>query len=167
MPRARFRSWLFLVAVIALAIVRPAAGISPSFLMVYGGSLKEPAIIRLQPAVSSAFVWDSAFRRASLEPGGKQLIRDLAPGLSDRSFVSVAIFWGQAYKPDLRPADASQHGRMYLPTSSLPAVMVATLPDMQPVPHPVPDRLEGFAAGWTLTPQDHSSAKALGLPGFN
>ncbi|HEX7777687.1 MAG TPA: hypothetical protein VF424_00530 [Vicinamibacterales bacterium] len=167
MARARIRSWLFLVAVLALATVRPAAGISPSFLMVYGGSLKEPAIIRLQPAASSAFVWDSAFRRAPLEPGGKQPIRDLATSLTGRSFVSIAIFWGQAYKPGLEPADASQHGRMYLPTASLPAVMVATLPDMQPVPHPVPDRLEGFVAGWTLTPQDHASATALGIPGFN
>ena len=72
MDGARFRSWLFLVAFLALAAVRPAVGISPSFLMVYGGSLKEPVIIRLQPAVSSAFIWDSAFRRESLEPGGKR-----------------------------------------------------------------------------------------------
>ena len=166
MVRARSRSWLFLVAFLALVAMRPAAAISPAFLMFYGGSLKEPVIIKLQ-TFNSQFIWDSVFRKPGVGPGGKREIRDLAPGLSDRPYLSVAIFWGPYDPSTLKAAEASQHGRLYLPTASQPAVMVATPADMQPVPRPIPDRLEGFAAGWTLTTADLINAKSLGVPGFN
>jgi hypothetical protein len=44
--------------------------------------------------------------------------------------------------------------------------MVTTPPDMQPVARPIPDRLEGFTAGWTWTPQDLRDATTLGIPGL-
>lgn len=165
MGRTRVRWLALLVALLALHD-RPVAVVSPSLVMFYGDSLQEAVVVKLDHTVSSEFIWDSRFRKWSPQPGGKLAIRDLAPGLVDRPFLSVAIFWGQPYKPGLKPAEASQHGRLYPATASQPAMMVATLPDMQPVSHPIPDRLDGFYAGWPLTPEDLETAKALGIPGF-
>src|SRR4029079_6333232 len=81
----------------------------------------------------------------------------LPPGLDGRPYVNIAIFWGRV-KAELKPADASQHGRIYLPTSSAPAAVVITFPIMtkmdgsQPDPVPVPTSLDQFVAGWTLSP---------------
>jgi len=166
MARARTSSWVILIALLAMSAARPAGAISPSFLMVYGGSLKQPVIIKLEGGINSAFVWDSVFRKPTGEPGGKLQISDLAPKLSGRAFLSIAIFWGPYEASKLKASEASQHGRLYLPTASEPAVMVTTPPDMQPVARPIPDRLEGFTAGWTWTPQDLRDATTLGIPGL-
>jgi hypothetical protein len=66
------------MALLAMSAARPAGAISPSFLMVYGGSLKQPVIIKLEGGINSAFVWDSVFRKPTGEPGGKLQISDLA-----------------------------------------------------------------------------------------
>jgi hypothetical protein len=166
MGRTRSR-WCLLLLVLLALHSRPVAAISPSLVMFYGGSLKEPLVVRLDHTISSEFLWDSRFRKWAPEPGGKLAIRDLAPRLADRPFLSVAIFWGQKYKPGLTPAEASQHGRLYAATASQPAVMVATVPDMQAVSHPIPGGLDGFYAGWPLTPEDLANARTLGIPGFD
>jgi hypothetical protein len=57
----------------------------------------------------------------------------------------------------IKPADASQHGWIYLRTASAPTVIVVTDPRMHnpkdpsanPEPVPVPTSLDEFAAGWT------------------
>ena len=145
MARARSGLWLFLVALLALLAVRPAGAVSPSFLMVYGGSLKQPVIIKLDLSVNTTFIWDSVFRKPTGQPGGKLQISELAPKLSGRAFFSVAIFWGpwgieaQGFR--------GESARPPVPADSLGAGRDGDdAADMQPVPHPIPDRARGFTA---------------------
>ena len=80
--------------------------------------------------------------------------------------MSLAIFWGQYDAKEIKPENASQHGRFYLPTASAPALVVVTAPDMQKKSNPIPKELVGFRAVWTLSPQDLTTLKALGFPGI-
>jgi len=91
---------------------------------------------------------------------------ELLSSLSHRPYVNLAIFWGQ-YDPDqLKPANASQHGRFYPATASEPAIVVSTVPDMQKKSNPIPKELGWFAAVWTLGPQELATLKGLGFPGL-
>jgi hypothetical protein len=90
----------------------------------------------------------------------------LLSNLRNRPYVNLAIFWGQYDRDQLKPANASQHGRLYLPTASEPAIVVSTVPDMQKKSNPIPKELDGFAAVWTLGPQELTTLKGLGFPGL-
>jgi len=90
----------------------------------------------------------------------------LPPNLEGRRYVSVAIFWGPSDATGLKPSDASQHGRIYLPTASAPAAIVITFPNMDstggpPQSVPVPTSLEEFIAGWTLSPEQTAQLRRL------
>src|SRR6185295_11727506 len=90
----------------------------------------------------------------------------LVSALRSRPYLSLAIFWGQYDRDQLNPANASQHGRLYLPTASEPAIVVVTAPDMQKKSNPIPKELDGFTAVWTLNPQELATLKGLGFPGL-
>jgi hypothetical protein len=90
----------------------------------------------------------------------------LLNSLGTRPYVNLAIFWGQYDADQLKPDKASQHGRFYLPTASEPAIVVSTMPDMQKRSNPIPKELVGFAAVWTLGPQELTTLKHLGFPGL-
>jgi hypothetical protein len=89
---------------------------------------------------------------------------ELMTALKDRPFMNLAIFWGEYDVDELKPENASQHGRFYPPTATEPAIVVTTVPDMQKKSNPIPGELQGFAAVWTLSPQDLSALKGLGIP---
>jgi hypothetical protein len=91
---------------------------------------------------------------------------ELLSSLRNRPYVNLAIFWGPYDADQFKPENASQHGRLYLPTASEPAVVVATTPDMQKRSNPIPKELAGFAAAWSLGPQDLTTLKGLGFPGL-
>jgi hypothetical protein len=86
--------------------------------------------------------------------------------LKNRPYVNLAIFWGQYDADQFKPENASQHGRLYLPTASEPAIVVSTVPDMQKKSNPIPKELGDFAAVWTLAPQELTTLKSLGFPGL-
>ena len=91
---------------------------------------------------------------------------ELLNTLKNRPYVNLAIFWG-LYEPDqFKPENASQHARLYLPTASEPALVVATTPDMQKKSNPIPKELGGFVAVWALGPQELATLKGLGFPGL-
>lgn len=165
----RARRWPMFLAVLLLGLPStPLSAISPSAVLVYGGKLERPVLLRpASPADFPAFqlLWWNAgrytqpTRTVQGEPG---LIREL----SDRPYVKLAIFWGRYDADQLQPENASQHGRVYLPTASEPAIVVATVPDMQEKSNPVPGELRGFAAVWTLSPEDRETLENLGFPGL-
>jgi hypothetical protein len=146
----------------------PVLAISPTAVMVYGEKLAQPILLRpASPADFPAFglLWWNAgsyanpTRTIQGEP-------QLASALKDRPYVSLAIFWGQYDANELKPENASQHGRLYLPTGSDPAVVVVTAPDMQKKSNPIPKELVGFRGVWTLSPQELSQVKGIGFPGL-
>ena len=159
------RKWSVLIAVLLLGFsLKPLGAISPTAVMVYGEKLTQPVLLRpASPEDFPAFglLWggrrDHTTRTVQGEP---QLLSDL----KDRPFVNLAIFWGQ-YAPDqFKPENASQHARLYLPTASEPAIVVATTPDMQKKSNPIPKELGGFVAVWTLGTPELATLKSLGFP---
>lgn len=167
MKHAR-RSALFVAVLLVGLPSMPASAISPTAVMVYGEKIAQPIVLRPgSPADFPAFglLWWQAgpyARPTRTVQGDPQLLS----ALRNRPYVKLAVFWGR-YEPDqLKPESASQHGRFYLPTASEPAVVVSTVPDMQKKSNPIPQDLEGFAAVWTLNPQELAALKSLGFPGL-
>ena len=168
MKRARNR-WLVGVAVLLLGLSsKPVLAISPWGVMVYGERLEKPILLRpASPADFPAFglLWwhsGSSYAKSPRTLHGNPLLT----GLSNRAYLKLAIFWGQYDADHLKPEDASQHGRFYLPTASEPAIVISTVPDMQKKSNPIPRELEGFAAAWTLSPQELATLRGLGFPGL-
>jgi hypothetical protein len=146
----------------------PVLAISPTAVMVYGEKLAKPILLRpASPQDFPAFglLWWKAGRYSNptrTVQGDPQLLSDL----KDRPYVNLAIFWGPYDADQFKPENASQHARLYLPTASEPAIVVATTPDMQKKSNPIPQELGGFAAVWTLGPQEFATLKGLGFPGL-
>ena len=153
------RTWRLasLVVVTALLVVVTSVSlraIGPAVVMVYGGDLEVPTIVRTN--FDTSFLWSPT--NGGLQWGSRTR-GTLPPNLEGRRFVHVAIFWGWHDVATLKASDASQHGRFYPATASAPAVIVITAPHMvhttdnsaNPEPRPVPTSLDGFWAGWTTT----------------
>ncbi len=163
------RTWSIVVAVLSLGFsLKPLEAISPSAVLVYGEKLTQPVLLRpAGPADFPAFglLWWQAgpySRPTRTVQGEPQLLSDL----KDRTFVNLAIFWGQYASDQFKPENASQHARLYLPTASEPAVVVATTPDMQKKSNAIPKELGAFVAVWTLGSQELATLKGLGFPGL-
>ena len=163
------RKWSIVAAMLVVGFSsRPVLAISPSAVLIYGGKLVQPIVLRpASPTDFPAFglLWWKAGAYNNPDrtvQGDPELLRSL----SNRPYVSLAIFWGQ-YEPDqLKPENASQHGRFYPATATEPAIVVSTVPDMQKKSNPIPTELGKFAAVWTLGPQELMTLKSLGFPGF-
>jgi hypothetical protein len=163
------RKWSIALGVLLVAFSsKPVLAVSPSAVIVYGEKLAQPILLRAaSPADYPAFgiLWwqaGSYSHPTRTVQGDAQLISSLR----NRPYVNLAIFWGQYEPNQLKPENASQHGRFYLPTASEPAVVVSTVPDMQKKSNPIPKELGGFFAVWTLSPQDLTTLKGLGFPGL-
>lgn len=150
----RLASLVVVTALMAVAASVPLRAIGPAILMFYGGDLKEPVLVFPgNPSYNPTdFIWNPANGGAHRGQRGT-----LPPNLDGRPYTNVAIFWGRYDPATLKAADASQHGRIYSPTASAPAVIVITSPNManaddpsaNPVAAAVPTSLDEFFAGWT------------------
>lgn len=169
MKHAHYRSWLLGIAVLSLLASKPVLAISPSYIMFYGGQLATPVLLEVDHTMGTAFLWETRARRdGTLERG------TIAKRLEGRRYLNFAVFWGQWTNRPVKPAEASQHGRLYLPTATEPAAVVATFPAMQaedpnlrtPPAQPIPVDLLGFWAGWLLSAEDVATARRLGVPGL-
>ena len=178
MKCARYRSWLLGVALLSLFGLRLVSAIGPTFLIVYGDRLPAPVVVQFTATSPAGFLWDTRRGGATVYVNGSLQHGTIPNGLSGRAYLKVAIF-GLAGNLTLtwKPEDASQHARLYLPTPSEPAVIVATAPYMdQPEPRPIPEDLDehrntlghqvGFVAGWLLNAEDLANAKRVGIPGL-
>lgn len=167
MTRSRTRSWLLGVALLILAGSQSAGAVGPSAILIYGGGLESPVVLRY--ADSSWFgdvgvLWGGShiyFSKAH-EVKGHPLVTKAA----DRAYLSVAIFWGRPPEK-LVPENGTQHGRLYLPTASEPALALVTAPNMvDPAPTPIPTRVDQFFVIWTLSAEDIGTLRRLGVPKF-
>jgi hypothetical protein len=165
MKRPQCRSWLLGVALLSVWLLEPVSAISPSFVIVYGDRIANPVVIQCRPDSSPDFLWNTA---RGGTPLGTSRRGTIPSGLSSRPYLKVAILWGHHDSLKVRPEDASQHVRLYLPTPSEPAVVITTAiaPDRQFSPQQVPEDLSGFLAGWVLSAEDVADAKRLGIPGL-
>ena len=160
------RTWPMVVAVLLLGLTStPVSAISPSAVMVYGETLGQPML--LQPAGPADFpAFQLLWWNAGAYRNPTRIDQQRWSGLKNRPHVNLAIFWGRYDADQLRPENASQHGRFYPPTATEPAIVVSTVPDMQKKSNPIPSDLERFAAAWILSPPELSTLKSLGFPGF-
>ena len=165
MPRtSRLASFVVAALLVVVASVSLRA-IGPSIIMFYGGDLKEPVIVYPgNPSYNpTSFIW-SPSGNANYYTGQRGAV---PPNLEGRRYVSIAIFWGPSDGTGLKPSDASQHGRFYLPTETAPGALVITTPNMAsagggpPKPVPVPTKLDEFFAGRTLTPSGAAELKVF------
>jgi hypothetical protein len=146
----------------------PVLGVSPSAVLVYGEKLAQPTLLRPgSPENFPAFglLWWNAgsyARPTRTVQSDPQLLVEL----KNRPYVNLAIFWGRYEADELKPENASQHGRFYPPTASAPALVVVTAPDMQKKANPIPKELEGFRGVWTLSTQELGQVKGIGFPGL-
>ena len=165
----RSSKWSIVVAALFVGLcLKSLAAISPTAVMVYGEKLGKPILLRpASPADFPAFglLWGN---RGSYARPDRTVQGDpaLSNSLKDRPYVNLAIFWGAYGADQFKPENASQHGRLYLPTGTDPAIVVATPPDMQKKSNPIPKELGGFTAVWTLSPQELTTLKSLGFPGL-
>jgi hypothetical protein len=138
-----------LVAVWFMAsATRRVDALGPTVLMFYGGSLKAPVYVSGQDA--GAF--GDLLTPARVPP------RDVA----GRPYLKVAAFWGPLSDPalkgirvltDLTPEMAWQHGKLFPPTATQPAVLLVTplhVKNIQAVPDFADDGR--FSWGGALSP---------------
>jgi hypothetical protein len=100
-----------------------------------------------------------------------------------RTFVKLAMFWrGDLWEsaafervaPTLRPEEAHQHGRLYLPRDGAPALVISTdfvqfdptTEPPSPVARPIPASPNGFTVSCLPGAQALAVARSLGVPGL-
>jgi len=153
-------------ALLVIATSRLQA-VGPSALTFYGGHLQAPLVVYPgNPSFTpTSFLWDT--NNGGVSWAG---VRGVLPsGLEGRRYVNLAIYWGRLDNQDvLKPDGAAQHGRVYLPTATEPAVIVMTqvrmvAADLKSPPAGVraPESLDGFIAGWALTPEQTEQLKQM------
>lgn len=165
MTRARFGSWIFGVTVLLLCVSQSTSAIGPAAIVLHGGTIQSPIVLR--PNIGSfVFLWGGGTRydqgRATAIP----------TDLDGRRYLEYDVFWGWFEPEELKPDAASQHGRVYLPTSNQPAAVVLTGPNMHnPEPGatrakavPIPSQLKDFVFGRALAPHETAALVAAGIP---
>ncbi len=164
MIRARIASWIVGAVVLMLLVCQSVSAIGPAFVVLHGGSLQNPLVLR--PAIGSLmFFWAGGnLYEQRREPS-------IPSGLDGRPYLDYDVFWGRFEVEELKPEAASQHGRLYLPTIGQAAAVVLTLPDMDGGPgatraraRAIPVNLKDFASGRALTPSEAASLGAAGVP---
>lgn len=165
MTRARVALWSLGVAILLLVVSRSMSAIGPAYIVVHGGELQAPIVIRPQIG-SFVFMWGAGTRSYDTQKS------DLPTGLEGRRYVEYDVFWGRFEPDELEPESASQHGRLYLPTANHAAAVVLTPPNMHnPEPGstrakqvPVPRHMKDFVSGRVLLPYETAALAAVGVP---
>jgi|SRR4030095_4256942 hypothetical protein len=167
--------------VLALLLLVPTHAAAPSIIMIYGDPLERPLVITRN-------IDGVGFLFGGYDRGQSATVA--VADLKDRRFVKVAIYWGggwwKKYVEDgeplstLRPEEANQHGRLYLPTATEPAVALKTpgffcvtdRPGLRgghpgpPPAWPMPLDPNDLVCAVKLTTADAKAARELGIPGF-
>lgn len=159
MTRRRYGSWVLGVAVL-LCFSASASAIGPAAILVHGGELEKPILIR--PGIGSfVFMWGGGTPHYDTQAKAAR-----PTGLEGRRYLSYDVFWGWYEDDELKPEVASQHGRLYLPTVDQPAAVVLTPPHMKAESTAIPTDLEGFIFGRPLTGKETAQLAAARVPGF-
>jgi hypothetical protein len=167
MTRARIGSWILGVTVLSLFVTRPTSAIGPAFIVIHGGALQAPVVIRPGEA-RLMFMWQAGNFYEHRRPEDMTI-----PGLlQGRRYLDYDVYWGEFTPEALKPEAASQHGRLYLQTADRDAIVVITQPAMTSADPkatradatPIPNELGGFASGRTLSNDEVSALVAAGVP---
>jgi hypothetical protein len=148
------------------AVSASLSAMSPTVIMFYGSPLPHPVCLVVRNGddmTKDAVYWGGD--AGAVLPGQ----------LGDRAFVRIAFFWGPFPGPitdaalaGLDPANANQHGRLYLPTGRVRASAVATaFPRVSQgtlTVQPIPDEVGAFRYGSWLSPADITRLEAAGFP---
>jgi hypothetical protein len=139
---ARKRAASVTIALVMIAFgSRALLAQAPTVIMFYGGDLKAPVL--LTDAAAAAF--------RNLLSEATITVKELG----DRPFTPVALFWASRLDPaangtripDLKPAMAWQHGRLYRPLPDKPAVLLVTRMTKGAQPVPLPSNGAAFIWG--------------------
>lgn len=167
MTRSRIRSWVLGVALLVLLVSQSMYAIGPAFVVVHGGALQNPIVLR--PAIGSLmFMWQAGNFYEHIRPEDMTI----PGGLQGRRYLDYDVYWGRFTPEELKPEAASQHGRLYLPTVGQAAVLVVTQPVMtsddpsatRAPARPIPNELGGFASGRALSTNEAAALLAAGVP---
>ena len=167
MTHVRFRLWLLGLTLLLLSLSRPISAIGPAFIVLHGGTLQSPIVIR--PEIGSfMFMWAAG----NMYEHTRREEMTIPSRLQGRTYVGYDVYWGKFTTDELEPEAASQHGRLYLPTADQAAVVVITAPVMtgddpratRAPSRPIPDQLEGFASGRALSKDETAALAAAGVP---
>ena len=167
MTRARIGSCILGVVVLLLLVSRSLSAIGPAFVVVHGGALQNPIVLR--PAIGSLmFMWQAGNFYEYVRPDNMTI----PGGLQGRRYLEYDVYWGRFTPEELKPEAASQHGRLYLPTAGQAAVLVITHPVMtsddpsatRAPATPIPSELGGFASGRALSTDEAAALAAAGVP---
>ena len=98
-----------------------------------------------------------------------------AENLTDRPYLKIAMFWGfrdfadfianPARRSELRPEQASQHGRLYLPTATRPGMVLVTA-FSGTGPRAIPVSTADFSSVRVVDQSFAPVARNLGIPKF-
>lgn len=166
MTRARFGLWTLGVVVLLLCVSRTLSAIGPAYIVVHGGSLQTPIVLR--PAIGMLkFMWGGGTRYYDSQHGAP-----MPAGLDGRRYLNYDVYWGRFAPEELKSEEASQHGRLYLPTASEPAAVMLTPPNMhnpepgatRAKPVPIPGEIKDFVFGRAITPSETAALVAAGVP---
>jgi hypothetical protein len=167
MTRARVGSWILGVAVLLLFGTRPISAVGPAFIVIHGGALQAPVVIRPGDG-RLMFMWQAGNSYEHRRPEDMTI----PGGLQGRRYLDYDVYWGKFTPEDLKPEAASQHGRLYLQTPDRAAVVVITQPGMSSADPkatradatPIPNELGRFASGRALSKDEASALVAAGVP---
>lgn len=167
MSRSRIGSLVVGVALLVLLVSQSTYAIGPAFIVVHGGGLEKPIVLR--PAIGSLmFMWQAGNFYEYVRPDNMTI----PGGLQGRPYLEYDVYWGRFTPEELKPEAASQHGRIYLPTAGQAAVLVITQPVMtsddpsatRAPATPIPSEPAGFASGRALSTGEAAALVAAGVP---
>jgi hypothetical protein len=166
MTRARFGWWVVGVAIVLLFVSKSLSAIGPAYIVVHGGELQAPIVLRPGIGVLK-FMWGGGTRYYDT-----QLEAPMPTGLDGRRYLNYDVYWGRFAPEELKPEEASQHGRLYLPTANQPAAVMLTPPNMhnpepgatRVKPVPIPTEIKNFVFGRAITPSETAALVAAGVP---
>jgi hypothetical protein len=160
-------TWILGVGLLLLFGSRPTSAIGPAFIVIHGGTIEAPIVIR--PGEGRLmFLWQAGNFYEHRRPEDMTI----PGGLQGRRYLDYDVYWGTFTPEELKPEAASQHGRVYLETRDRAAAVVTTQPAMSAKdPNarradatPVPKELAGFASGRVLSKDEVSALVAAGVP---
>ena len=167
----RIRLGLLAILCSCLALPVSLSAFTPSVLMFYGGPLSRP--VHLVVRTSDEMDYNGVFWGASGRPVEPEM-------MGERPYIQMAFFYGikvetltDAALAALKPEDANQHGRLYLPRGTVRASAVSTAYAkanmVQGVPtgvavQPLPTGAAAFKWGNWLADGDLDPLRAAGIP---
>jgi hypothetical protein len=150
---------VIILAIVASGVSQRLDAISPVIIMIYGAPMAKPVFI-----TARRFFY-------GIERPTSLTVKDMGR----RPYLKLAMFWGPTYEQyvnnpsllgQLRPEEAGQHGRLYLPTRGESVVVLQTAVRGADIVRPSTTAVEDSSLSWggTLQPTDENFLRRSGVP---